>query len=139
MLRRSLSLAIAIAAATMIQFDPKVARADDNAEAAALFDRGNDHLRAAMRLRGDRRTREIEAALDDYFASLRIVRSRNVVFNAAIALEMLERNEEAFNYFVEYARAPGLPEDDRADAMRRVDALRTRVAVVRIESEPASA
>ena len=78
------------------------ARADDVTEAAALFESGNGHFQAGMRVRGARRVRELEAALDDYFASLRLVRSRNVLYNAALVLEQLERWDDAFNYWTEY-------------------------------------
>lgn len=134
----TLALALAIFVATP-PLDPSIARADDNAEAAALFASGNAHLQSATRLRGERRTRELEAALGDYVASLRIVRSRNVLFNAALALEMLGRREDSFNYLVEYLAVPGLSESERSEATRRLDALRPSVAVLSIASTPPGA
>ncbi len=116
-----------------------VARADDNAEAAALFASANQHVQAATRLRGARRTRELEAALADYFASLRLVRSRNVVFNASIALEMLDRLDEAWAFLAEYLAVPGLSDAERAAGTERLDALRPRVAVLRVTSTPPGA
>jgi hypothetical protein len=118
---------------------PDVARGDETAEAAALFARGNQHLRAAARLRGERRTRELEAALSFYFSSLRIVRSRNVLFNTSLALEMLGREEEAFNYLVEYLGVAGLSDAERNEATRRLESLRPRVAVLTIRSTPPDA
>jgi hypothetical protein len=129
----------AIALALALAGSASPVRADDTAEAAALFSSGNQHLQAAARARGPRRTRELEAALADYFASLRIVRSRNVLFNASLALEMLGRTEEAFNHLVEYLGVPGLSEAERAEATRRLEALRPNVAVLSIRSTPPGA
>ena len=114
-------------------------RADDVTEAGALFASGNEHFQTGMRARGARRTRELEAALDDYFASLRLVRSRNVLYNAALVLEQLERWEDAFNYWTEYGEVDGLSEEEHADGEVHRDALRPRVSVARIESEPSGA
>lgn len=105
-------------------------------EARVLFDRGNRHLSAAMRLRGARRTQELEQAMEAYAACLRIVRSRNVLFNAAITLGELDRPDESFNYFVEYASMPDLTAEERAEGQRRIEALRPRIAILRIESVP---
>lgn len=118
---------------------PPTAHADDVAEAAQLFDRGNDHFQQGMRARGARRTRELEAALEDYFASLRLVRSRNVLYNTALVLEQLERWDDAFNYWGEYLAVTGLSAEETADGTTHRDAVRPRVAVVRIESTPAGA
>src|SRR5687767_5244507 len=122
--RRALALALAIALAlATTTLVTERALADDTAEAAALFASGNQHLQASQRLRGERRTRALEAALGDYVASLRIVRSRNVLFNASLALEGLEPHEDAFNYLIEYLGMTGLSETERADGTRRLDAL----------------
>lgn len=137
---RASALALALAAAVALPaLVAAPARADDTADAAALFASGNQHLQAAQRLRGERRTRALEAALEDYAASLRIVRSRNVLFNASLALESLERYEDAFNHLVEYLGVTGLSDAERADGTRRLDALRPRVAVLAITSVPAGA
>ncbi len=116
-----------------------VARADDVTEAAALFEQGNGHFQAGMRARGARRTRELEAALDDYFASLRLVRSRNVLYNAALVLEQLERWDDAFNYWTEYLAVTGLSAAELADGNTHRDAVRPRVAVASITSAPSGA
>jgi hypothetical protein len=115
------------------------ARADDVTEAAALFEQGNGHFQAGMRARGARRTRELDAALDDYFASLRLVRSRNVLYNAALVLEQLARWDDAFNYWTEYLAVPGLSAAELADGNTHRDALRPRVAVATITSTPSGA
>ncbi|AKF08094.1 PEGA domain-containing protein [Sandaracinus amylolyticus] len=136
--RRARALAFVVALALMAGA-PRAVHADDTAEAGALFASGNQHLQAATRLRGERRTRELEAALADYVASLRIVRSRNVLFNASLAAELLERREDAFNYLFEYVGVAGLSESDRAEGTRRLDALRPHVAVLAITSAPSGA
>lgn len=115
------------------------ASADDVTEAAELFESGNEHFERGMRARGDRRTRELEAALDDYFASLRFVRSRNVLYNTALVLEQLERWEDAFNYWTEYLAVTGLSAAETADGTTHRDAVRPRVSVLSAESEPPGA
>jgi hypothetical protein len=62
-----------------------------------------------------------------------------VLFNASLALEQLERYDDAFNYLTEYLAVPGLSEDERAIAVTRQDTLRPRVAVLSIRSTPAPA
>lgn len=137
----SLALVIATALAAIAIFTaPTVgAQGDDTARASALFASGNAHLQAAQRLRGDRRTRELEAAITDYTQSLAIVRSRNVLFNASLALEQLGRREDAFNYLSEYLAVPGLSETEQSEASRRIEALRPGIAVLSIRTEPAGA
>jgi len=117
----------------------ETARADDVTEAAALFEQGNGHFQTGMRARGARRIRELEAALDDYFASLRLVRSRNVLYNAALVLEQLERWDDAFNYWTEYLGVTGLSAAELSDGNTHRDALRARVAVASITSTPRGA
>jgi hypothetical protein len=81
----------------------------------------------------------LQRALGAYVDSLQIVRSRNALFNAAIVLVELERYDEAFNYFSEYLHVEGVPEADQEDATQRREALRDRVAVLRVQTEPAGA
>jgi hypothetical protein len=118
---------------------PRAAHADDVAEATAAFARGNEHFQRAARLHGARRTTELEAALTEYFASLRIVRSRNVLYNTAIVLEQLERWEDCFNYWSEYLGVTGLSDAERADGTTHRDAVRPHVAVLSIASTPSGA
>lgn len=110
-----------------------------NAEARAHFDAGNRHFARARRLRGARRARALEAALGEYMQTLAIVRSRNALFNTALVLEQLERPTEAFAYVREYLAIRGLSEQERADGEARMAALRQKVAVVAIGSEPPGA
>jgi hypothetical protein len=115
------------------------ARADDNAEARVYFERGNRALTRGMNARGARRTRLIEEALAAYVQSLSIVRSRNVVYNAGVALEALGRDEEAFAYYREYLGYSDLSEEERREATQKLNALRARVAVLMVTSTPEGA
>jgi tetratricopeptide (TPR) repeat protein len=108
----------------------------ENAEARVYFEEGNRLFQEASRARGTHRTRLLQRSLEAYVDSLRIVRSRNALFNAAIVLGELGRYDESFNYFSEYLRIEGLSEVDRADADRRRDELRVKVAVLRVITEP---
>jgi len=87
-----------------------------------------------MRLRGERRTRELEAALEQYFESLQRVRSRNVIYNTALVLEALDRAPEAFNHWSEYLAVEGLTEAELADGRHHRDALRPRVAAFEVRA-----
>src|SRR5688572_25834593 len=127
------------AALSLLLLAPALARADANSEARVFFERGNEHLQRATNLRGSRRTRELQQALAEYVSSLRIVRTKNAVFNAGATLEMLERLEEAFDYFAEYVNMPGITDQERTEGLARRDALRPRVAVLRITSAPVGA
>ncbi len=111
----------------------------ENAEARVYFQEGNRLYEQAGRARGAQRTTLLQHSLEAYVDSLRIVRSRNALFNAAIVLGELERNDESFNYFSEYLRIEELPAADREDASRRRDALRMKVGVLRVTSEPGGA
>jgi tetratricopeptide (TPR) repeat protein len=113
--------------------------ASENAEARVYFEEGNRLYQAASRARGEQRSLLLQRALEAYVDSLQVVRSRNALFNAAIVLGELERYDESFNYFSEYLRIESLSSEERSDARRRRDALRDRIAVFRVETEPAGA
>ncbi len=113
--------------------------ATENAEARTYFEEGNRLYQQASRARESQRTTLLQRSLEAYVDSLQIVRSRNALFNAAIVLDELERRDEAFNYFSEYLRIEGLPAADRDDATARRDALRAKVAVLRVVTDPAGA
>lgn len=140
-----LGLAAAVAALAPVGSSPIVpseARAqatDRNAEARVFFEKGNRLYSEAVKARGDRRRELLEQALQAYVSSLRIVRSRNALFNAAVVLEELERHGEAFAYLTEYLTIAGLSEDEKQDARERRDALREKIAVVEIASRPVGA
>ncbi|GAB4197062.1 MAG: hypothetical protein OHK0013_04820 [Sandaracinaceae bacterium] len=132
--RAAAVVAVSVAASMASMALGPTARADDVTEATVLFQRGNEHFQRAMRLRGERRTRELEAALAQYFESLRRVRSRNVLYNTALVLEALDRAPEAFNHWSEYLQVQGLSEAELADGRQHRDALRPRVAVFAVEA-----
>lgn len=135
MLRNTLFALLVVLGAAL----PVTARADDVAEATDLFASGNEHFQRSQRLRGDRQTHELEAALSDYFSSLRIIRSRNVLYNTAIVLEQLARWDECFNYWTEYLGVTGLSDAERADGTTHREAARPHVAVLSITSTPRGA
>lgn len=128
------ALAGALLALSLLAGPSAPVRADDVAEATVLFNRGNEHFQRAMRLRGERRTRELEAALEQYFESLQRVRSRNVIYNTALVLEALDRAPEAFNHWSEYLAVDGLSEAELADGRQHREALRPRVAVFDLDT-----
>jgi len=134
----SLLAAALVATFLSVQLAPSPAAADANAEARFYFERGNESLARAMRARGVPRRRAMEAALSDYLQSLRIVRSKNTVYNLAVCYEELGRNEDAFDYFAEYLRAD-INDAERAEATRRLEAVRPRVAVLQVGSDPVGA
>lgn len=111
----------------------------ENAEARVYFEEGNRLFEQANRARAAQRTELLQRSLEAYVDSLRIVRSRNALFNAAIVLGELGRSAEAFNYFSEYLAIEGLSEADRENAAARRDALRSDVAVLQVDSEPEGA
>jgi tetratricopeptide (TPR) repeat protein len=111
----------------------------ENAEARVYFEEGNRLFEQANRARPAQRTELLQRSLEAYVDSLRIVRSRNALFNAAIVLGELGRNDEAFNYFGEYLAIEGLTAADRENAIARRDALRSEVAVLQVTSEPEGA
>ncbi|MEM9192320.1 MAG: PEGA domain-containing protein [Myxococcota bacterium] len=113
--------------------------AQGNTEAELYFERGNEHLERGLSLRGVRKRRALETAMEQYMHSLRIVRNRNVLFNAAVALQELGRAEDAFAYYTEYLAFSDLSPEDQAEATQRRDQLRGQVAVVVVRSEPAGA
>ncbi|MDH3816975.1 MAG: PEGA domain-containing protein [Myxococcales bacterium] len=111
----------------------------ENAEARVYFQEGNRLYEQASGARGAQRTTLLQRSLEAYVDSLRIVRSRNALFNAAIVLGELGRHDESFNYFGEYLRIEELPAGDREDATRRRDALRSEVAVLQVTTDPEGA
>jgi len=111
----------------------------ENAEARVYFEEGNRLFQQASRATGAKRIALLQRSLEAYVDSLQIVRSRNALFNAAIVLEELDRNNESFNYYTEYLRIEGLSQKDQEQASKRRDALRPEVAVLRVNSAPEGA
>ncbi|MFZ1865186.1 MAG: PEGA domain-containing protein, partial [Polyangiales bacterium] len=111
----------------------------ENAEARVYFEEGNRLYTEASQAPEAQRTVLLQRALGAYVDSLRIVRSRNALFNAAIVLGELARYDEAFNYFTEYLQVEGLSSRDREEAVRRRDALRPEIAVLQVHTRPEGA
>lgn len=139
-MKRAPSFLIALATfLTLLSTAPPSAHAQEE-EARLLFERANQHLARGMRARGATRTRELQSALDAYLGVLRLgARTRNVVFNLALTLQELHRDAEAFNYYAQYLREFELSDEDRAAGQERIEAIRPRVAVAQIESQPSGA
>lgn len=122
--------------ATSIALEPAGARAQDDteatldlaAEAGVLFELG---------VQAQQRAQYLEA-LQYYLASQRLAPNANVVFNIAVCFERSERWTEAFRYYDDYARGD-LAAEDRALVDEALARLRPRVALLRVESEPAGA
>ncbi len=110
-----------------------------SAEARVHFKRGNVLYDQATRSEGARRKRLLERSLQAYSASLRIVRSRNALFNTAVVFEELGRIDDAFNYYTEHLAITGLSEQEQHEARSRRSALESRVALVEITSVPSGA
>ena len=134
----AVALLLALCAPATALLPPAVALADANSEARVFFERANRQLAEAMRLRGRRRERGLQEALGSYVSSLRIVRSRNALFNAGVTLQELGRADEAFSYFVEYKQMPGLTDAERADIAQRIEVMRPRLALVVVNATPAA-
>ena len=130
-------VAVGVAPAAAV-LAPVTAQADANAEARVFFERGNRQLAEALGRRGARRTRGLEEALGSYVSSLRIVRSRNAVFNAGVTLQELGRTAEAFGYFIEYRAMAGLSDAERAEVGQRIEAMRPQLALLAIDATPSA-
>ncbi len=129
----------ALAIALTMSLAPAAAWADPVAEARHFFDRGNERLGPAMQMRpGGGRDRAIRGALEEYLQSVRIVRSKNALFNVGLCYEELREWDSAYGYFSEYLGLE-LSTDERAEGTRRRDALVSRVALVEIATQPAGA
>ena len=101
--------------------------------AQVLFERGNAQLERAQTLTGARRRVALEDALSRYAECLALARTRNVLFNTALALEQLERREQAFNIYQEYLGIADLSVEERSAASSRQNMLRPLVAVLRLQ------
>ena len=137
-----LSFASLLLASLLSLAVPSMAEADaatDNAEARVYFEEGNRLYQEAAAASGTRKTALLQRSLEAYVDSLQIARSRNALFNAAVVLGDLERYDESFNYLSEYLRLDELSAEDRAEAEQRRDALRAKVAVLSLRTEPAGA
>ena len=77
-------------------------------------------------------------ALRSYFTSYRLVPNRNVLFNIARCYEAQNRFNEAYRYYNDLSNE-SLPDDDAAEVRRSLERLRSKVALVRVITNPAGA
>ncbi len=139
MTRAPLTFFFVLVTTLLVVAPPSAAQAQQE-EAQLLFERGNQHLIRGMGARGALRRRELQSALDAYLGVLRLgARTRNVVFNLALALQELGREAEAFNYYSQYLREFELSAEDRQAGTERIEVIRPRVAVATVTSTPPGA
>jgi hypothetical protein len=127
---------VVIASCTLLA---PVVWAQTEADARAMFERGNEHLQRAMEQPEPARTRELREALSWYHRSLRVTRARSVLFNIALCYEQLRRNGDAFTYYQEYLSLDDLAATDRSAAQTALDRLGPTVALIEVSSRPAGA
>lgn len=108
---------------------PGTARAD-SASQARFFD---DAARDAYE-RGD-----YEDALELFLLSHRAAASPRTLYNVAVCSDLGGYEAEAFVFFEEYLRSGDDSDGRRAEAQRRMDALREKLSLVRVTSEPPGA
>lgn len=132
-------LAVTVLSLSAVLLWPSRAAAQTEADARAMFEEGNGHLERGLRLRGQARARELREALNLYHRALRVTRSRNVIFNVALAYEALERYEDAYAYFSEYVAIDDLAEEDRREGEHHLARLAPRIALVEVASQPPGA
>ena len=125
-MRRRCALA-ALSLATWIVLGP--AHADDAAEARF-------HAAAARRAYAARR---FEEALDHFLLAHEAAPSASTLYNAALAADLSGSAGLAYEFFDEFLALPGQSAALRQDAEQRRQRLSSRLALVRIESEPAGA
>jgi outer membrane receptor for ferrienterochelin and colicin len=77
-------------------------------------------------------------ALRSYFTSYRLVPNRNVLFNIARCYEAQNRFNEAYRYYNDLSNE-SLPDDDAAEIRRSLERLRSKVALVRVQTTPEGA
>ena len=100
---------------------------DDRQRARLLTEQGAESLR-----RGD-----YTIALEQFRAAHRVFPSPRLHYDVAIALDGLQRSDEAIEAFERFlAEAPDAPEAHRAYAARRVRDLDARCAHLRVTTEP---
>lgn len=117
--------ALALLALTAL-LAPSPARADAAAEA-----RFHDDI--ARRAFAARRYEEAARA---FMVEQRLAPNPNIVFNIALCLQQLQRHGDAYMYFAEYLASDDQDPARREQAREALAALRPRVALVTVESEP---
>jgi hypothetical protein len=83
--------------------------------------------------------KRFEQALREFFLEQRASPNPRIAFNIALCFQDLKREEEAFQYFEEYLASADADPERRAYAERVSQALQTKLALVRVQSEPPGA
>jgi outer membrane receptor for ferrienterochelin and colicins len=83
--------------------------------------------------------RRFEAALREFFLEQRAAQNPRIIFNIALCFQQLERPEQEFHFFTEYAASGDSDPERRAYAEKTLAELAQRVARVFVTSEPAGA
>lgn len=77
------------------------------------------------------------SALEHFLQSNRLVPNRNVLYNIARSFEQIDKDAEAYRYYVD-ARV-GAPEDDQKEIDKALERLAKKVAVIQVVSDPPGA
>ncbi|HBQ09783.1 MAG TPA: hypothetical protein DEF51_00865 [Myxococcales bacterium] len=128
-LRPALRLALGLFAALGCALSAVPARADRAAEARFHDEAARRHYDAGR----------YDAAVREFMIGQRIAPNPNTLLNIAFCFRALERNEEAYMYFAEFLAADTEHAERRARAEEALEALRPRVALLRVESDPPGA
>jgi len=104
-------------------------------QGADVADEAEFHFRRGLSFQ---RQGRFEDALQEFYASNRLVPNRNVQLNIASTLGRLQLYDEAFRAYSEMARQ-SLPPDEREDVDEALAFLRPKLALVRVESTPPGA
>ena len=81
---------------------------------------------------------KIEEALSEFFASNRLVRNRNVIFNIARCFEVLRQPDEAHRFYSEIL-GDEMPAADRRSLNAALERLRPSLALLEVKTEPPGA
>jgi outer membrane receptor protein involved in Fe transport len=119
----------ALALLCLLSLLPSVALADDVADEAELYFRIAAEKFVARDFRG---------ALEYFLRSNRLVRNRNVMFNIAKSYEQLGQVNDAFRYY-SLALEGETDEAVKKSVSAALAALRARVALVEVETDPPGA
>lgn len=103
------------------------ARADDTADEAEF------RFQRAAEFYGKNK---FDEALGEFWASYRLVKNRNVLFNIARCYERTSRHNEAYRYYNDLLSEP-MSASEKGAIREALARLKSHVALVRIESEPA--
>ena len=103
--------------------------------ASDVADEAEFHFRRGLAYQ---RRGQIEEALEEFYASNRLVPNRNVQMNIASGLGRLGLSDEAFRAYSELANQ-ALTAEEKTDVERALAYLRPKLALVRVESKPPGA